>query len=62
MKTFAIASTATVAALTAFSAAVLAADGPFRTVGAPEIDGPAGIGAIALLVSAGIVAYRRYTK
>ncbi len=44
-----------------FAAAVLAADAP-REVGAPEIDGPAGIAAIALLVSAGIVAYRRFSK
>lgn len=28
----------------------------------PEIDGPAGIAALALLVSAGIVAYNRYRK
>jgi hypothetical protein len=31
-------------------------------VGAPEIDGPAGIGALAMLVSAGILAYRRFSK
>ena len=29
---------------------------------APEIDGPAGIAAIAILVSAGIIAYNRFTK
>ena len=29
---------------------------------APEIDGPAGIAAIALLVSVGLVAYNRYRK
>jgi len=27
---------------------------------APEIDGPAGVAAIALLVSAGLIAYNRY--
>ena len=31
-------------------------------VGAPEIDGPAGVAAIALLVGAGIIAYNRYRK
>lgn len=30
--------------------------------GAPEIDGPAGVAAVALLVSAGIIAYNRYKK
>ncbi len=30
--------------------------------GAPEIDGPAGIAAIAVLVSAGLIAYNRYRK
>ena len=29
---------------------------------APEIDGPAGVAAIALLVSAGFIAYNRYKK
>lgn len=29
---------------------------------APEIDGPAGIAAVALLVSAGIIAYNRFKK
>jgi hypothetical protein len=29
---------------------------------APEIDGPAGIAAIALLASAGIIAYNRYKR
>ena len=29
---------------------------------APEIDGPAGVAAVALLVSAGIIAYNRYKK
>lgn len=29
---------------------------------APEIDGPAGVAAIALLVSVGLVAYNRYRK
>ena len=29
---------------------------------APEIDGPAGIAAIALLVSAGLIAYNRFRK
>lgn len=29
---------------------------------APEIDGPAGVAAIALLVSAGLVAYNRFRK
>ncbi len=29
---------------------------------APEIDGPAGITAIALLVSAGLIAYNRFKK
>lgn len=56
----AIFSTLGVTALGVASAA-MAADGPIR-VAAPEIDGPAGIGAIALLVSAGIVAYRRFSK
>ena len=31
-------------------------------IGAPEIDGPAGVAAIALLVGAGIIAYNRYRK
>lgn len=35
---------------------------PGQVVGTPEIDGPAGIAAIALLVSAGIVAYNRLRK
>lgn len=30
--------------------------------GAPEIDGPAGIAAVALLVSIGLVAYNRFKK
>ncbi len=29
---------------------------------APEIDGPAGLAAIAVLVSAGLIAYNRYRK
>ncbi len=29
---------------------------------APEIDGPAGVAAIALLVGAGMIAYNRYRK
>jgi hypothetical protein len=29
---------------------------------APEIDGPAGVAAIAVLVSAGLIAYNRYKK
>ena len=29
-------------------------------VGAPEIDGPAGVAAIALLVCCGVIAYRRF--
>ena len=29
---------------------------------APEIDGPAGVAAIALLVGAGFIAYSRYKK
>jgi hypothetical protein len=29
---------------------------------APEFDGPGGVAAIALLVSAGIIAYNRYRK
>lgn len=29
---------------------------------APEIDGPGGVAAIALLVSAGFIAYNRYKK
>jgi hypothetical protein len=29
---------------------------------APEIDGPAGIAALAVLVSAGLIAYNRYRK
>jgi hypothetical protein len=29
---------------------------------APEIDGPAGVAAIALLVSAGFIAYNRFKK
>jgi hypothetical protein len=29
---------------------------------APEIDGPAGMAAIAVLVSAGLIAYNRYKK
>jgi hypothetical protein len=29
---------------------------------APEIDGPGGIAAIALLVSAGLIAYNRYRR
>ena len=31
-------------------------------VGAPEIDGPAGVAAIALLACAGVIAYNRYRK
>jgi hypothetical protein len=29
---------------------------------APEIDGPAGVAAIALLVGAGLIAYNRYKR
>jgi hypothetical protein len=29
---------------------------------APEIDGPGGVAAIALLISAGFIAYNRYKK
>ena len=29
---------------------------------APEIDGPAGIAAVALLVGAGLIAYRKFKK
>jgi hypothetical protein len=32
------------------------------TASAPEIDGPAGVAAIALLVGAGLIAYNRYKK
>lgn len=32
------------------------------THAAPEIDGPAGVAAIALLVSVGMIAYRRYKQ
>ena len=35
--------------------------GPF-VMASPEIDGPAGVAAIALVVCAGIVAYNRYRK
>ena len=31
-------------------------------VSAPEIDGPGGIAAIALLVSVGLIAYQRYKR
>jgi len=30
--------------------------------GAPEIDGPAGIAAVAFLVSVGLIAYNRFKK
>ena len=33
-----------------------------RGSSAPEIDGPAGVAAIALVVSAGLIAYNRYKK
>ena len=33
-----------------------------RTADAPEIDGPAGIAAVALVISAGLIAYRRFKK
>lgn len=32
------------------------------TTSAPEIDGPGGVAAVALLVSAGLIAYNRYKK
>lgn len=32
------------------------------TTGAPEIDGPAGIAAVAFLVSVGLIAYNRFKK
>ena len=32
------------------------------TASAPEFDGPGGVAAIALLVSAGLIAYHRYKK
>jgi hypothetical protein len=32
------------------------------TASAPEIDGPGGVAAIALLVGAGLIAYNRYKK
>lgn len=32
------------------------------TASAPEIDGPAGVAALAVLVSAGLIAYNRYKK
>jgi hypothetical protein len=33
-----------------------------RGASAPEIDGPAGVAAIAVLVGAGLIAYNRYRK
>ena len=36
--------------------------GPVTSVGAPEIDGPAGIAALALLFSAGLLAFRRFSR
>ena len=33
-----------------------------RRMATPEIDGPAGVAAVALLVSAGLIAYRRFKK
>lgn len=38
------------------------APGGPTVVGTPEIDGPAGVAALALLVTAGIIAYNRYRK
>ena len=51
-------------ALVAFSAYAVeaAAMGNSRVVQAPEIDGPAGMAAVALLVSAGVMAYQRLRK
>jgi hypothetical protein len=49
------------AALTTAFAAEALAFGP-RPKGVPEIDGPAGVAAIALLVSVGIVAYNRMRR
>ena len=42
------------------TAGALAQDGSRAT--APEIDGPAGLAAVALLVCAGLVAYNRFRK
>ena len=39
-----------------------AAMGHWRAVSAPEIDGPAGVAAVALLVSAGVMAYHRLRR
>ncbi len=50
-----------VAAVSLTSIAGEAAAWGYR-VHAPEIDGPAGVAAVALLVSAGIMAYNRYRK
>ena len=36
--------------------------GPGGTRSAPEIDGPAGIAALVILVSAGLLAYNRFRK
>lgn len=51
-------------ALLAFSAYAgeAAAMGYWRAVHAPEIDGPAGVAAVALLASAGVMAYQRFRR
>ena len=52
----------TIAAL-GFTVGEAAAFADWRAVRhAPEIDGPAGVAAIAVLVSAGMIAYRRLRK
>jgi hypothetical protein len=44
------------------SAAEAAAHGHHHGHGAPEIDGPAGISALVLIVSVGLLAYNRFSK
>jgi hypothetical protein len=51
-----------VLALWVGSAAQVLAQGTRGPASAPEIDGPGGVAAIALLVGAGLIAYHRFRK
>jgi hypothetical protein len=52
----------TTLALSMMLAAVTPSVAFFNDCIAPEIDGPAGLSAIAALVSVGLIAYQRYSR
>lgn len=62
MSSSIIAKAAVVAAVLSATATKAAALPHWTGAHVPEIDGPAGVAAVALLVSAGILAYHRLRK